>query len=565
MMWAKRNEDSQSVNSIRWTSKPDEDTTSVKSVQKEPKKESGFKPDEENLEVSNVIGGYGPWQRDIFVLLFLASIPSAWHNLQMTFMAPSGVEFWCARPDHLLQVEVEEWRNFSAPPPDLGLDSRCYTKPYWRLPDNASLVESDILKCTSWEYNSTFYQSTIIDEWDLVCDRDWLISFSMSIYNVGYLIAVLVFGQLSDSIGRKPTLVFSYVMNVSAGLLSAFAPSFPMFAILRFFTAVGGAGFYTVSFVILMEMVSPRFRSMVGVAINFGWCLAFISLPAVAWIIRDWFWLQLALTLPKLLFISVFWVVPESPRWLLIRNHREAFKQVVLKAARKNGVNESYAQAEAEKLLLRSDELRPEAVSSTVFDLFKTPRLRRNTLVLFYNWLVNSFIYFGLSYNTEKLSLNPYVSFFLSGAVEFPAYLITMKVIGSSGRRRPLAIAMMVAGIACLLTIPVPSDMVVLKAFFPLVGKFCITATFATGYVYSAEIFPTVVRNVGLGTGSTVARIGSTLAPFIRELGSGTFTSLPDILYAALSVSSGLLIFLLPETNNQPFADTLEQAENIGK
>ncbi|KAG8172295.1 hypothetical protein JTE90_017546 [Oedothorax gibbosus] len=94
-----------------------------------------------------------------------------------------------------------------------------------------------------WEYDRSFYPSTIIDE-------EWLISFSKSIYNVGYLVAVLGFGQLSDSVGRRPTLLFSYVLNVFAAFLCAFAPNFSMFAILRFFTAVGGAGFYTVSFVI---------------------------------------------------------------------------------------------------------------------------------------------------------------------------------------------------------------------------------------------------------------------------------------------------------------------------
>ncbi|XP_042898834.1 organic cation transporter protein [Parasteatoda tepidariorum] len=520
---------------------------------------------EESVEVSDVIGGYGPWQRDIFVLLFLASIPSAWHNLQMTFMAPSGVDYWCAKPNDV-NISLDLWLNRTAVPSNLDVDNRCFIKPYWRLQDNATVQESDLVRCTKWQYDYSFYPSTIIDEWDLVCEREWLISFSKSIYNVGYLVAVLVFGQISDSVGRRPTLLFSYVLNVGAGFLSAFAPSFAMFALLRFFTAVGGAGFYTVTFVILIEMVSPAYRSMVGVAINFGWCLAFISLPGVAWIIRDWFWLQLALTLPKLLFISVFWVVPESPRWLLIRGEKDIFRKVVQTAAKKNGVPYEFVQSETEKLMLRSEEIRQSTGSTaTILDLFKTPNLRKSTLILFYNWLVNSFIYFGLSYNTEELSLNPYLSFFLSGAVEFPAYLVTIKVISSAGRRRPLAIAMIIAGLACALTIPIPSDVVALKVLFPLVGKFCITATFATAYVYSAEIFPTVVRNVGLGTGSTVARIGSTVAPFTRELGAGTFSSLPDLLYSLLSVTSGCLIFLLPETNNEPFADTLKQAEKIGQ
>lgn len=144
-----------------WRPKESEGSSSAPSIS--DSESLDLPPPEPQLEISDIIGGYGPWQRDIFVLLFLASIPSAWHNLQMTFMAPTGVEYWCARPDHL-NVSVEEWLNFSAPPPHLKLDSRCYVTPYWRLPDNETIHESDLLKCTSWEYNSNFYPSTIIDE-----------------------------------------------------------------------------------------------------------------------------------------------------------------------------------------------------------------------------------------------------------------------------------------------------------------------------------------------------------------------------------------------------------------
>lgn len=144
-----------------WKSKESDDSSSTPTTISDADFAESSVPDQ--IEISDIIGGYGPWQRDIFVLLFLASIPSAWHNLQMTFMAPSGVEFWCARPEHL-NVSVDEWKNLSAPPAHLNLDSRCHVKPYWRLPENETVHESDLLKCTSWEYNSAFYPSTIIDE-----------------------------------------------------------------------------------------------------------------------------------------------------------------------------------------------------------------------------------------------------------------------------------------------------------------------------------------------------------------------------------------------------------------
>jgi hypothetical protein len=51
-----------------------------------------------------------------------------------------------------------------------------------------------------------------------------------------------------------------------------------------------------------------------------------------------------------------------------------------------------------------------------------------------------------------------------------------------------------------------------------MIGKFGISASFSIIYVYSAEVFPTVVRNVGVGSGSMHARIGGLVAPQIARL-----------------------------------------------
>lgn len=52
-----------------------------------------------------------------------------------------------------------------------------------------------------------------------------------------------------------------------------------------------------------------------------------------------------------------------------------------------------------------------------------------------------------------------------------------------------------------------------------MVGKFGVTAAFSMVYVYTAELYPTVVRNMGVGVSSTASRLGSILAPYFIYLG----------------------------------------------
>ena len=51
-----------------------------------------------------------------------------------------------------------------------------------------------------------------------------------------------------------------------------------------------------------------------------------------------------------------------------------------------------------------------------------------------------------------------------------------------------------------------------------MVGKFGISMSFGIMYVFTSELYPTMVRNVGVGTGSLFARVGGICAPYIGEL-----------------------------------------------
>merc|ERR1712203_295918 len=79
-------------------------------------------------------------------------------------------------------------------------------------------------------------------------------------------------------------------------------------------------------------------------------------------------------------------------------------------------------------------------------------------------------------------------------------------------------------------------------------GKFLISMTFATAYLYTAELFPTKVRNLAVGLASTFARIGSISAPYIVDLFGSIHAGIPVVIFGLCSFAAGVTSLMLPET-----------------
>lgn len=65
-----------------------------------------------------------------------------------------------------------------------------------------------------------------------------------------------------------------------------------------------------------------------------------------------------------------------------------------------------------------------------------------------------------------------------------------------------------------LLILGLPSLAVALE----MIGKFAVTAGSSLMYVYTSELFPTVLRNTGTAVCSILSRVGSSIAPFLFQL-----------------------------------------------
>merc|ERR1719333_1636905 len=207
---------------------------------------------------------------------------------------------------------------------------------------------------------------------------------------------------------------------------------------------------------------------------------------------------------------------------------------------------------------------------SEVTMLVATPQMRKRTCLVYFSWLVVAMVYYGLSFNTKNIGADIYVSNFISGFVECVACVVIIPALSRYGRVKIYSGTFILGGVACIavalvLWTPKKGSLVWLVISLAMTGKFLIAGTFALAYLYTAELFPTPVRNVAVGGASTFARIGSMSAPYIVDILGKVSAGIPAMIFGVFSLSAGLFALMLPETLNKQLPETVADVEAWGK
>lgn len=139
------------------------------------------------------------------------------------------------------------------------------------------------------------------------------------------LLKLVKYFPLFSRYGRKIVVLISLFLEVVFVAISAVIPNLWLFLVFRFLIGVAVGGTMLCCYVLIIELCGKSFRPYASGLQEMPFLISYISLPIIAYFVREWRQLQLVTSVPWIIVIAYYWLIPESPRWLItVGRKREA-------------------------------------------------------------------------------------------------------------------------------------------------------------------------------------------------------------------------------------------------
>ncbi|CKF41432.1 major facilitator family protein [Streptococcus pneumoniae] len=319
--------------------------------------------------------------------------------------------------------------------------------------------------------------------------KDWGLSTQEmgwigSINSIGMAVGALIFGILSDKIGRKSVFIITLLLFSIGSGLTALTTTLAMFLVLRFLIGMGLGGELPVASTLVSESVEAHERGKIVVLLESFWAGGWLIAALISYFVIPKYGWEVAMVLsavPALYALYLRWNLPDSPR----------FQKV---------------------------EKRPSVIEN--IKSVWSGKYRKATIMLWILWFCVVFSYYGMFLWLPSVMvlkgfslIKSFQYVLIMTLAQLPGYFTAAWFIERLGRKFVLvtyligtACSAYLFGVADSLTVLIVAGM--LLSFFNL-------GAWGALYAYTPEQYPTVIRGTGAGMAAAFGRIGGILGPLL--------------------------------------------------
>ncbi|XP_078129600.1 putative transporter SVOPL isoform X3 [Sander vitreus] len=411
-------------------------------------------------------------------------------------------------------------------------------------------------------------------EWRL---SDWKVALVSTMVFLGFMLCGVLSGYIADRYGRWKVVFGGFVWSAYFSLLTSFAPSYGWFIFLRSMVGCGVAG-VSQGFVLKTEFIPAKYRAILLPLASVFWMLGSMLIIVLGMVVvpsMGWRWMIRISVTPSIILIFLFKFIPESARYNVSAGNVQAAVETLQRIAKMNRAS------------LPPGRLVESAVSERgSWRMLLNSSFRRTSLLLWYTWFVASFAYYGSVLSSSELleknllcvtnadgehrvkhrqegglcycipfHLNDYQTLLVSCLGEVALVPLNICLLNVLGRKLSLTVLQLVSAILFMM-LNICTTMFGFTVLLFLLRSL-VSMNFTVVYIYTAEVYPTAVRSLGMGFCTSFSRIGGMIAPFIAQVLMSESVILALSPFAAACAICALGNFLLPiETRGRALLQT---------
>merc|ERR1712001_291451 len=384
---------------------------------------------------------------------------------------------------------------------------------------------------------------------------------------VGLILGTFVFSAIADFYGRKT----SFYIGIVTVMLFSFLQipvyySYDLFALFKVLATFGMLPLFQSPLNILCEICDIKNRGFVICFACLTWSLGQIAFPLVGWLIASWRLIKIVSVAPLVFLLFSWTLLPESPRWLISKARTKEASKILTKIAETNGVR---PPADLTPRLQKIAEANKET-SLGYLSLFGTPILCARTVLITIGFTASAFVYYQMVINVSNMVGNTFLNLFLLGLVEGPGNVLGTVLANKVGRRWThsslLGLNALLFG-AVMVMVPyqfTASGVSTVIQVLCMILKMNISATFVVAYIQAMEVFPTSVRQSGIGFCSFISQMISIGGPYAMAAGA-TNVMIPYMIMMLICLAGSIATSFLPEMLGAKLPETLEDANQFGR